>query len=134
MIHTSETSGNVMKHIWAHSKEGCHASNKQRISVLVWKTACLSVVLCTSMCRHLERKEKEAKEKEKEERRRRERKNRDAFKELLQRHLSEGVLVAKMRYKVRHHPSVFVVYPLCLVRGNCAPSLVGQLSVRLHAA
>ncbi|KAK9903919.1 hypothetical protein WJX75_000518 [Coccomyxa subellipsoidea] len=48
---------------------------------------------------HLERKEKEAKEKEKEERRRRERKNRDAFKELLQRHLSEGVLVAKMRYK-----------------------------------
>ncbi|BDA45679.1 probable pre-mRNA-processing protein 40A [Coccomyxa sp. Obi] len=48
---------------------------------------------------YLERKEKEAKEKEKEERRRKERKNRDAFKELLQRHLNEGILVAHMRYK-----------------------------------
>ncbi len=53
------------------------------------------------LCRYLERKEKEAKEKEKEERRRKERKNRDAFKELLQRHLNEGILVARMRYKVR---------------------------------
>lgn len=57
-----------------------------------------------AVCRNLERKEKEAKEKEKEERRRRERKNRDAFKDLLQRHLSEGILVARMRWKVSTVP------------------------------
>ena len=53
------------------------------------------------MQRDLEKAEKEAKEREKEERRRKERLNRDAFKELLQRHLAEGVLVARMRWKAR---------------------------------
>ena len=51
-------------------------------------------------CRHLEKKAAEEKERERQERRRKERKNRDAFIELLQRHVSEGVLVARMRWKV----------------------------------
>ncbi len=51
-------------------------------------------------CRHLEKQAAEEKEKERQERRRKERKNRDAFTELLQRHLSEGVIVARMRWKV----------------------------------
>ena len=50
--------------------------------------------------RHLEKKAAEEKEKERQERRRKERKHRDAFVELLQRHVSEGVLVARMRWKV----------------------------------
>lgn len=44
------------------------------------------------------------KEKERQERRRKERKNRDAFMELLQRHLAEGVIVARMRWKVLRSP------------------------------
>ena len=51
-------------------------------------------------CRHLEKKAAEEKERERQERRRKERRNRDAFMELLQRHVSEGVLVARMRWKV----------------------------------
>lgn len=51
-------------------------------------------------CRHLEKKAAEEKERERQERRRKERKNRDAFMELLQRQVSEGVLVARMRWKV----------------------------------
>jgi glycerol dehydrogenase-like iron-containing ADH family enzyme len=50
--------------------------------------------------RHLEKKQAEEKEKEKQERRRKERQNRDAFKELLDRHIKEGVLVAHMRWAV----------------------------------
>ena len=50
--------------------------------------------------RHLEKKAAEEKEKERQERRRKERKHRDAFVELLQRHVSDGVLVARMRWKV----------------------------------
>lgn len=53
------------------------------------------------MFRHLEKKAAEEKEMERQERRRKERKNRDAFVELLQQHVSEGVLVARMRWKVR---------------------------------
>ena len=68
--------------------------------------------------RDLEKREKEAKEREKEERRRKERLNRDAFKELLQRHLAEGVLVARMRWKVRALPCsaarVLTRPPLCM--------------------
>lgn len=52
------------------------------------------------LCRHLEKKAAEEKEKERQERRRKERKNRDAFMELLQKHVSENVLVARMRWKV----------------------------------
>jgi hypothetical protein len=69
-------------------------------------------------CRHLEKKAAEEKEKERQERRRKERKNRDAFMELLQRHVSEGVLVARMRWKVtvRHAqpPTVLpAAHPFC---------------------
>ena len=52
------------------------------------------------LIRHLEKKAAEEKERERQERRRKERKNRDAFVELLQKHISEGVLVARMRWKV----------------------------------
>ena len=52
------------------------------------------------LTRHLEKKAAEEKEKERQERRRKERKNRDAFVELLQKHVCEGVLVARMRWKV----------------------------------
>ena len=58
------------------------------------------------VCRHLEKQAAEEKERERQERRRKERKHRDAFMELLQRHLSEGVIVARMRWKVLPSPSV----------------------------
>jgi hypothetical protein len=56
------------------------------------------------LSRELERLEKEEKEKEKEVKRRAERKNRDAFKELVQRHLKEGTLHAKLKWKVSRTP------------------------------
>ena len=58
------------------------------------------IIIFDFLFRHLEKKAAEEKEKERQERRRKERKHRDAFVELLQRHVSEGVLVARMRWKV----------------------------------
>lgn len=60
--------------------------------------ACLSAAV--RGCRELEKREREEKEREKEERKRRERQNRDAFKALMAAHRAEGVLTAKMRWKV----------------------------------
>ena len=51
-------------------------------------------------CRDLDKLEREKLEKEKEEKRRKERKHRDAFKALLQKHRNEGLLHAKLRWKV----------------------------------
>ena len=51
--------------------------------------------------RELDKRERDKLEKEKEEKRRKERKNRDAFKVLLQQHLKEGSLHAKLRWKVQ---------------------------------
>lgn len=70
------------------------------------------------VCRHLEKQAAEEKEKERQERRRKERKNRDAFMELLQRHLSEGVIVARMRWKVLRSPS-----------GGCTQHLEGYVAL-----
>lgn len=52
------------------------------------------------VCRDLEKQEKDLREKEKEARRRQERKHRDLFKDLLKRHLEEGLILPKMRWKV----------------------------------
>jgi hypothetical protein len=60
-----------------------------------------SILVQGLCCRELERQEKEEKEKEQEAKRRAERKNRDALKELMSKHLKEGVLHAKIKWKVR---------------------------------
>ena len=52
-------------------------------------------------CRALEKAEREAAAKEKEERFRKERSNRDAFRDLLQEHVKDGTIHAKLRWKVR---------------------------------
>ena len=52
-------------------------------------------------CRELEAAEAEADAKKREERRRQERKNRDAFTALLRRHAAEGLITARMHFKVR---------------------------------
>ena len=53
-------------------------------------------------CRDLEKAEREAAAKEKEERFRKERSNRDAFRDLLQEHVKDGTIHAKLRWKVGH--------------------------------
>ena len=58
------------------------------------------------MRRVLDKTEREAAAKEKEERFRRERSNRDAFRDLLQEHAQEGVIHAKLRWKVPHQAVV----------------------------
>lgn len=50
-------------------------------------------------CRELEKQEKAAREKEKEEKRRVERSNRDRFRDLMKRHLAEGLWNGKSRWK-----------------------------------
>ena len=62
-------------------------------------------------CRELEKREREEKEREKEERKRRERQNRDAFKALMVRHREEGVITAKMRWKVLACPPCSSMLP-----------------------
>lgn len=62
----------------------------------------LSYLWCRG-CRDLDKQEQQKREKEKEERRRKERKHRDAFKALLDRHRQEGLLHAKLRWKVCTH-------------------------------
>ena len=52
-------------------------------------------------CRELEAAEAEVEAKKREERRRQERKNRDAFTALLRRHAAEGLITARMHFKVR---------------------------------
>ena len=78
------------------------ALNCSRMGICSFECVCTDLTLMNNImaCRHLEKQAAEEKEKERQERRRKERKNRDAFMELLQRHLSEGVIVARMRWKV----------------------------------
>lgn len=86
------------------------------------KNRSAGLTLAGACPRDLEKREKEAKEREKEERRRKERAHRDAFKELLQCHLAEGVLVARMRWKVCLEPAL-------LARQGC----LACTSVCMHA-
>lgn len=72
----------------------------QRDAALVQRIAQKLSTCADPSRRHLEKKAAEEKERERQERRRKERKNRDAFMELLQRHAAEGLLVARMRWKV----------------------------------
>ena len=82
------------------------------------------------MCRHLEKQAGEEKERERQERRRKERKNRDAFMELLQQHLADGLIVARMRWKVPHFLPV-PVSSLLRAFGRQTPSV--QMRMCSHA-
>lgn len=70
-----------------------------------WITAHAEAIQGAPARRELEKREREEKEREKEERKRRERQNRDAFKALMARHREEGLITAKMRWKV---PSLLI--------------------------
>lgn len=98
------------------------------------------------MCRELDKRDREKLEKEKEEKRRKERKNRDAFKALLQQHRAEGLLHAKLRWKVTPHcifaehraalpsPKSAWAQPVRPLRLRCVSQLTSAYGCVLNAA
>ena len=79
---------------------------------LRWELKLIDLQVDHMPCRReLEMLEAEAEAKKRDERRRQERKNRDAFTALLRRHAAEGLLTARMRFKVRQvgHKARFAV-------------------------